>query len=137
MLFGYFWTAEFIEACGQAITAMCMCCYYFTRDKSRINNLTICHAAWVRQGFGRGREGLRRGDALSWEQAALLPALSGVRLGPRTTRQIIARYHMGTLAFGSLLVAMVRLLRAYLRYMERYAMRNRTCLQKIILKCIQ
>jgi len=95
MLFGYFWTAEFIEAFGQTITAMCMCCYYFTRDKSRINNLTICHAV-----------------------------------------RIVTRYHLGTLAFGSILVAIVRLIRAYLRYMEKYAMRNRTCIQKILLKCI-
>jgi len=33
MLFSYFWTAEFIIAAGQMITAMCLCCFYFTRDK--------------------------------------------------------------------------------------------------------
>ena len=33
MLFSYFWTAEFIIAAGQMITSMCLCCFYFTRDK--------------------------------------------------------------------------------------------------------
>jgi hypothetical protein len=44
---------------------------------------------------------------------------------------------LGTVAYGALLIALVRLARAYLKYLEKYALKNKTFLQKVILKCIQ
>jgi len=96
MLFGYFWTAEFIMAAGQMITAMCLCCYYFTRDKSRIGNLTVPWGTWL-----------------------------------------VIRYHLGTIAFGSCVVAIVRLIRAYITYLEKYAGGGNTRLKKLVLRCLQ
>jgi choline transporter-like protein 2/4/5 len=95
-LFGYFWTSEFIIALGQIITAMALCCYYFTRDKSRIGNCTVLKAMCL-----------------------------------------IIRYHLGTVAFGSCIVALVRLLRAYVDYLEKTALKNETELQKLLMKCLK
>jgi choline transporter-like protein 2/4/5 len=96
MLFGYFWTSEFIVAMGQIITAMCLCCYFFTRDKSRIGNSTVCWGTFL-----------------------------------------VVRYHMGTVAFGACVVAIVRLIRAYITYLEKYAGGGDTRLKKMILRCLQ
>lgn len=61
-------------------TAMALCCYYFTRDKKKIGNCTVCSAICL-----------------------------------------VCRYHLGTVAFGSCIVALVRLLRAYVDYLEKTA----------------
>jgi hypothetical protein len=96
MLFGYFWTSEFIVAAGQIITAMCLCCFFFTRDKSRIGNKTVLWGTFL-----------------------------------------VIRYHMGTVAFGACIVAIVRLIRAYITYLEKYAGGGETRLKKMILRCLQ
>jgi hypothetical protein len=96
MLFCYFWSAEFIMAAGQIITAMCLCCFYFTRDKAKIGNLTV---------------------------------LTGLGL--------VVRYHMGTIALGACIVAVVRLIRAYITYLEKYAGGGDTKLKKLVLRCLQ
>jgi hypothetical protein len=96
LLFGYFWTTEFIVAMGQMIVAMCLCCFYFTRDKGRIGNLTV---------------------------------VRGVCL--------VVRYHLGTVAFGSCVVALVQLVRAYVTFLEKYAGGGETRLKKLILSCLQ
>jgi len=95
-LFGYFWTSEFIVALGQMFTAMALCCYYFTRDKKKIGNCTVCSAICL-----------------------------------------VCRYHLGTVAFGSCIVALVRLLRAYVDYLEKTAGKNKTELQKLIMRCLK
>lgn len=96
LLFGYFWTTEFIVASGQIIVAMCMACFYFTRDKSRIGNSTVGTGIWL-----------------------------------------IVRYHLGTVAFGACLVAIVRMIQAYLAYLERYAGAGDTRIKKMVLRCLQ
>ena len=96
ILFSYFWTAEFIIAAGQIITAMCLCCFYFTRDKSKIGNTTVCTGIWL-----------------------------------------VIRYHLGTIAFGSCIVAIVRMIRAYITYLENYAGGGDTKLKKMVLRCLQ
>ena len=97
MLFGYFWTTEFIVAAGQMITAMCLCCFYFTRNKAMyIGNTTVIFAIFL-----------------------------------------VCRYHLGTIAFGAALVAIVKLIRAYLAYLEKYAGGGDTKLKKMILRCLQ
>ena len=45
MLFSYFWTSEFIVACGQLVIALAFADWYFTRDKSTIGNGSVL---WVR-----------------------------------------------------------------------------------------
>jgi len=96
MLFGYFWTTEFILASGQMITAMCLCCYYFTRNKMYIGNITVLQGLWM-----------------------------------------VIRYHLGTIAFGSCIVAIVQMIRAYITYLEKYAGGGDTRLKKMILACLQ
>ena len=96
MLFSYFWTAEFIMAAGQIITAMCLCCFYFTRDKSRIGNRTVF-----------------------------------------TAMRLVIRYHLGTIAFGSCIIAIVRMIRAYITYLEKYAGGGDTRIKKLVLRCLQ
>jgi hypothetical protein len=41
MLFCWFWTSQFIIALGQLSLAMCIVCWYFTKDKSTIGNGTV------------------------------------------------------------------------------------------------
>lgn len=96
LLFGYFWTTEFIIASGQTIVAACVASYYFTRDKSRIGNGTVA---------------------------------MGVRL--------VARYHLGSVAFGACLVGVVRLVQSYLTCLEKYANSGEGRLQKLTLRCLQ
>lgn len=95
-LFGYFWTTQFIVACGQMIVAMALCCYYFTRDKSKIGNTTVL-----------------------------------------TALRLVCRYHLGTVAFGSFLIAVVKLVRAYIEYLERTALKDSTRLQKLLLRILK
>lgn len=45
MLFSWFWSSEFIVACGQLIIALSLAAWYFTRDKGTIGNETVL---WVR-----------------------------------------------------------------------------------------
>lgn len=96
LLFGYFWTAEFIVAMGQIIVAMCLSSYYFTRDKSRIGNSTVFWATGM-----------------------------------------ILRYHVGTVAFGSMIVAIVRMIRAYITYLEKYSAGGGNKLKRMVLRCLQ
>jgi choline transporter-like protein 2/4/5 len=95
-LFGYFWTSEFIVALGQIITAMALCCYYFTREKKKIGNCTVFKSIYL-----------------------------------------VLRYHVGTVAFGSFLIAVVRLLRAYVEYLERTALKDKTQFQKLLMRCLK
>jgi len=46
--------------------------------------------------------------------------------------RLICRYHLGTVAFGSCIVALVRLLRAYITYLEQTALKNKTKFQKFL-----
>ena len=41
----------------------------------------------------------------------------------QTALGLIVRYHLGTVAFGSCIVALVRLLRAYIHYLEQTALK--------------
>ena len=41
MLFCWFWTSEFLIACGQLLLALSVSCWYFTRDKSTTGNSTV------------------------------------------------------------------------------------------------
>jgi hypothetical protein len=44
MIFCYYWTSEFITACGQMFVALSFACWYFTRDKSTTGTRTVM---WV------------------------------------------------------------------------------------------
>jgi hypothetical protein len=44
MIFCYYWTSEFITACGQMLIALSFSNWYFTRDKSTTGTKTV---AWV------------------------------------------------------------------------------------------
>lgn len=44
LLFCWYWTSEFILACGQIVSAMSIAAWYFTRDKKSEGNATVL---WV------------------------------------------------------------------------------------------
>lgn len=80
MLFCWFWTSEFLVACGQLLLALSVSCWYFTRDKKTTGQSTVNWAA----------------KALFW-------------------------YHLGTAAFGSLVIAIILTIRAIISYIQRKA----------------
>ena len=77
MMFAWFWTSQFIIACGQLVVAMSVSMWYFTRDKKTVGNGTFFLAA-------------RRA---MW-------------------------YHMGTAAFGSLIIAIIKTIRVIISYIQ-------------------
>ena len=81
MLFTFFWTSQFIVAIGQLVIAMAVSMWYFTRDKSKIGNMTVWKA--VKTSF---------------------------------------RYHMGSAAFGALIIAIIKTIRAILNYLKKKAL---------------
>jgi choline transporter-like protein 2/4/5 len=95
MLFMYFWTTQFVIALGSLVTAMCICCWYFTREKKKVGNTTVFTAVWM-----------------------------------------IARFHMGTAAFGAFLIAVVKMIRAVLTYVEAQARAQDNRVAKLVLRVL-
>lgn len=83
MLFCWFWTSEFLVACGQLMIALAISCWYFTRDKKETGQTTINWSA----------------KTLFW-------------------------YHLGTAAFGSLVIAIILTIRAIISYIQRKAKKS-------------
>jgi hypothetical protein len=83
MLFCWFWTSEFLVACGQLVIALAISCWYFTRDKKETGQATVTWAA----------------KSLFW-------------------------YHLGTAAFGSLVIAIILTIRAIISYIQRKAKKS-------------
>mmetsp|Transcript_9926 Transcript_9926/g.14760 ORF Transcript_9926/g.14760 Transcript_9926/m.14760 type:complete len:681 (-) Transcript_9926:285-2327(-) len=97
MLFIWFWTAQFVIAVGEIVTAMSISTWYFTREKSQIGNKTFFN--------------------------------SMVRT---------MTFHLGTAAFGSLIIAIVQTIRAIILYVEKTAVkREKSGIAKAVLKAIR
>lgn len=103
MLFIWFWTSEFIIACGQLIISLSFACWYFTRDKSTIGPSTVQWAV-------------------------------------RTT----ALYHMGTAAFGSLIIAIIKTIRTIIAYIQKKAKKSKNfvlvyimCILQCMMWCLE
>ena len=50
---------------------------------------------------------------------------------------LVIRYHLGTIAFGSCIIAIVRMIEAYITYLEKYAGGGDTKLKKLVLRCLK
>lgn len=96
LLFCWFWTSEFIIACGQLTLALAIAAWYFTRDKSTIGNGTFIWAA-------------------------------------KTT----TIYHIGTAAFGSLVIAIILTIRAIIAYIQRKAKKSGNKLLEYLMCVLQ
>lgn len=96
LLFIWFWTTQFIVACGQIIIALAISTWYFCRDKSTIGNTT---------------------------------ALASIRRG--------LYYHMGTAAFGSLIIAIIKTIRAIIAYLQKKAKKSKSKVAQAVLCCLQ
>eukprot|EP01006_Ploeotia_vitrea_P026083 TRINITY_DN59057_c0_g1_i1.p1 TRINITY_DN59057_c0_g1~~TRINITY_DN59057_c0_g1_i1.p1 ORF type:complete len:649 (+),score=-43.50 TRINITY_DN59057_c0_g1_i1:57-2003(+) len=96
MLFCWFWTSEFLIACGQLILALSIACWYFTRDKSKIGNSTVTWAF-----------------------------------------RVLTFNHLGTAAFGSLVIAIILTIRAIIAYIQRKAKKSGNKLLQYIMCCLQ
>lgn len=97
MLFIWFWTAQFVIAVGEIVTAMSISTWYFTREKSQIGNRTF---------FG-----------------SIIRTMT---------------YHLGTAAFGSLIIAIVQTIRAIILYVEKTTVkRENNSVAKAVLKAIR
>lgn len=96
MLFSFFWTHEFIIACGQLVIALSMSCWYFTKDKSNTGNSTVFWGLWC-----------------------------------------TFRYHLGTAAFGSLIIAIIQTIRAVIAYFQRQAKRSGNKVLQYVLCILQ
>ena len=83
MLFIWFWTAQFVIAVGEIVTAMSISTWYFTREKSQIGNKTFFNS--------------------------MVRAMT---------------FHLGTAAFGSLIIAIVQTIRAIIVYVEKTAVKR-------------
>jgi len=96
MLFIWFWTTQFVVACGQLIIAMAIATWYFNRNKTEIGNSTAI--ACIRRGL---------------------------------------YYHMGTAAFGSLIIAIIKTIRAILAYLQNKARKSKSKVAQAVLGCLQ
>lgn len=96
MLFCWFWTSEFLIACGQLIIALAISAWYFCRDKSKIGNVTVIWA----------------------------------------TKTLIF-YHLGTAAFGSLIIAIILTIRAIISYIQRKAKKSGNKILEYVMCCLQ
>ena len=98
MIFVYYWSSEWIIACGQVVIALAISTWYFTRDKSSLGSQTVLWA------FKSGM----------W-------------------------YHSGTAAFGSLIIAIIKTIRAIVAYIQKKAKKTKRCraLVQCVLCCIQ
>lgn len=83
MMFSYYWTSEFLLACGQLVIALAFVGYYFTRDKKSVGTGTVIWAV-------------------------------------KTT----LFYHIGTAAFGSLIIAIIKTIRTVVAYIQRKAAKS-------------
>lgn len=83
MLFCWFWTSEFLIACGQLVLALAVSAWYFTRDKSTVGNGMVTWAA-----------------------------------------RTLTFYHLGTAAFGSLVIAIILTIRAIIAYIQKKAKKS-------------
>ena len=96
MLFTYFWTSEFLVACGQLVLALAIACWYFTRDKTKCGNGTVMWAA-----------------------------------------RVLTFNHLGTAAFGSLIIAIILTIRAIIAYIQKKAKKSGNKLLQYIMCCLQ
>jgi len=96
MLFCWFWTSEFVVACGQLVISLALSDWYFTQDKTTVGNQS---AFWA--------------------------------MG--TT----CRYHLGTAAFGSLIIAIIKTIRAVIAYLQRKAKQSGNKIAQYLLCVLQ
>lgn len=76
-LFGFLWTAQFVQAVGMCTLAGAVSKWYFSREKKHFDKMPVMHSLWI-----------------------------------------TLRYHLGSLAFGAAIVAIVQLIRIILAYID-------------------
>jgi hypothetical protein len=50
---------------------------------------------------------------------------------------LVIRFHMGTVAFGAALIAIVKMIELYIAYLEKYSAGGNTYMKKMVLRCLQ
>ena len=96
LLFCLYWTANFIIAVGDLVIALCCAKWYFTREKGKLNSLTVLNSL----------------KQVMW-------------------------YHMGTAAYGSLILAIIQIIRTIIARAQKAAKKSKSKFAQAILCCCQ
>lgn len=119
-MFSYFWTSEFITALGQLIMALVFSSWYFTEDPSQEVEVDVTEG----EGSAKKRGPHYRGNLLFFKAIC-----GGIW------------YHAGTAAFGSLIIAVIKLIRYILYKIQAQCNKTLTgCAKRVanvVLCCIQ
>ena len=117
LLFCWFWTSQFIVAIGQMVIALSIVAWYFNRDKSKVGNNTLL---WVRIVLKNSAEFYISYHVLD------LKAIKAC-----------SRYHLGTAAYGALVIAIIQTIRAVIAYFQRQAKASKSKIMEYLLCCLQ
>jgi hypothetical protein len=100
-LFGFLWMAEFMSSVGFMVVAFCFALWFFAPVKREMegDSKPCCSCCCAPS----GRDGER--ELASW------PIMTGVKL--------TLCHHLGTVAFGSLIIAIIQMARIALEYVEQ------------------
>ena len=109
-LFGCLWLLEFISGCQQIILAGTVSKWFFSREEERKQKKRMSTASFV----------------------------CDLKVSPsfRATADL-AFYHLGTVALGSLIIAIVRFMRIFLEYMQRQLQGSETKLAQDLMKALK
>jgi hypothetical protein len=119
MIFCYFWTSEFILAFGQLAIALSFTGWYFTRDKSGVGNGTVFWVSDLCPGVIHRRCFV----------TSLLSHIQAIR----TT--IV--HHLGTVAHGSLIIAIIKTIRTVIAYIQNKAKKMHNKPMEYLMMCLQ
>ncbi|RHY10575.1 hypothetical protein DYB36_001753 [Aphanomyces astaci] len=98
-VFGFLWTAQFLQAVGYTTMAGAVCEYYWTLNKSV--RRSVFAVFWM----------VCTNVECPWQTMGRVPIL---RSFYRTLR-----YHLGSMAFGSLIIAIIQFIRLVLEYVDQ------------------
>lgn len=116
-MFGLFWLVFFASAFGEMVLAGVFATWYWTRPRSKVPFFTLTAAVF---------RALRYTQLFFWKKINL-----------KKWFFLLNRYHIGTLAFGSLLVAICRMIRVVLEYIDQKLKQYDNQVTKAILCCLK
>lgn len=153
-LFAFLWMNAFVVDFGKLVVAMAIAMWYFAdnpqvEDPNEADGWRYVDPSMRRKDQRKERqEQIDAGTPADEAIAELGDEGTSLAEEPYATLdavQMSARYHIGSVAFGSFIIAVVRLVQAYLHYLEQtskqYAdnvvVRTLGCCIKCYLKCLE
>lgn len=129
MLFCFFWSGQFILAMGQIVFAMAGESYFIpplfefvaTRITTFYANLPFCC--------------FTRFSVAKWYFARDKSTIGNTTVLTSITTSLV--YHSGTAAFGALIIAIIKMIRSFIAYLQRKAEEMNSSIAKCILCCFQ